>query len=59
MSTPRTRRPARFVRHPAEVTADRLNAHCQKWHRFFTGQELDAIGQICQALHEIAESERA
>jgi hypothetical protein len=45
-------------RHPAEVTSDRLLDAVERWHDKFTGYERDMIGQIRQALFEIAEGER-
>ncbi|MER5608319.1 hypothetical protein AB0F93_03685 [Micromonospora tulbaghiae] len=48
----------RTRRHPAEVTSDRLGDASRRWGAVFTGAELDAIGQIRQALEEIAEGKR-
>ena len=57
--TSNRRRPAiADRRHPAEVTSDRLLDAVERWHDKFTGEERDMIGQIRQALFEIAEGER-
>jgi hypothetical protein len=44
--------------HPADVTADRLIEHSVRWHAKFDGHEKDAIGEVIQALREIAEGGR-
>ena len=44
--------------HPADVTADRLVVHSERWNEKFGGQEPDAIGDVIQALREIAGGER-
>lgn len=48
----------RYQRHPAEVTSDRLGDAVTRWHEKFTGRERDMIGEIRQALEEIAEGTR-
>lgn len=45
-------------RHEAEVTADRLGNAAMKWAAKFSSRELDDIGFIIHALHQIAEGER-
>lgn len=49
---------ARTRSHPAEVTADRLGDHVERWHEKFSPQERDDIAAIRHALFEIAEGER-
>ena len=44
-------------RHPAEVTAERLLTHYEKWHDRFSGYELDAISKVRFALQRIAEED--
>lgn len=45
-------------RHPALVTYDRLVVASERYSEKLSGQERDAIGEVCQALWEIAEGER-
>lgn len=45
-------------RHPAEITSDRLADASERWHDKFTGEELDMIGRIRDALEQIADGER-
>lgn len=45
-------------RHPADVTADRLLEHYERWYPKFSGPELDAISTVRHALQEIAEAAR-
>jgi hypothetical protein len=46
-------------RHPAEVTADRLLEHYEKWNGRLSGSELDAISIVRNALQNIAEEDEA
>lgn len=46
------------ARHRAEVTADRLANDVVHWADKFDGREKDCIGEIIQALTEIAEGDR-
>jgi hypothetical protein len=41
-------------RHPAEVTSDRLGDAASRWSSHFSGEELDAIALVRQALERIA-----
>lgn len=47
-----------YRRHPALVTADRLADDVMRWAEKFDGREKDSIGEIIQALNEIAEGDR-
>lgn len=47
-----------FRRHPAEVTYDRLVNDSERYADRLSGREKDAIGEVCQALWEIAEGSR-
>jgi hypothetical protein len=51
-ATPRGRR------HPAEVTSDRLGDASATWGDLMSGQELDALALVRQALEEIANGTR-
>lgn len=44
--------------HPAEVTAERLLGHVERWHDKFTPQERDALALVRFALFEIADGIR-
>jgi hypothetical protein len=44
--------------HPADVTADRLTDHYEKWYDKLAAYERDAIGIVIEALREIAEGNR-
>jgi hypothetical protein len=44
-------------RHPAEVTADRLGEHYEKWYDRLSVGERDAIGKVRYALQRIAEED--
>jgi hypothetical protein len=44
-------------RHPAEVTADRLLTHYEKWFDRLSGEEKDAISRVRYALQRIAEED--
>lgn len=46
-------------RHPAEVTAERLRIHYEKWFDRFSGRELMMIGDVRSALHRIADEDEA
>lgn len=46
------------ARHPADVTADRLVGHAEKWHHLMDGSEKDAFGLVVHVLREIAEGTR-
>lgn len=48
----------RYVRHPAEVTYDRLVDHSEKYTDLMDGAEKDALAVVCQVLYEIANGER-
>lgn len=48
----------RYKRHPAEVTYDRLVDASVRYGDKLSGQERDAIGEVCHALYEIAEGSR-
>ena len=43
--------------HSAEVTAERLVRHYEKWFDRFSGRELVAIGEVRAALHRIADED--
>lgn len=45
-------------RHPALVTYDRLVDQSERYYDKLDGRERDAIGEVCQALWEIAEGQR-
>jgi hypothetical protein len=45
-------------RHRAAVTYDRLVDASERWSDKLDGHEKDAIGEVCQALWEIAEGQR-
>lgn len=45
-------------RHPADVTADRLVKHYEDWYDRLEPRERDDIGNVVQALREIAEGNR-
>lgn len=45
-------------RHPAEVTADRLAEHIDKYHDKLDGAERDEMSRVRFILYEIAEGER-
>jgi len=44
--------------HPADVTADRLARHYERWYHRFSQSERDHMGLVIQALREIASGER-
>ena len=48
----------RTRRHPADVTADRLEDAATTWRELFEGRELDDIGFVLHALREIADGTR-
>lgn len=56
--TPLTYSPKLYKRHPAEVTADRLLEHYERYCDKLTGTERDAVGTVRHALQEIAEGKR-
>jgi hypothetical protein len=45
-------------RHPAQVTADRLGDHYERYFDKLTPDERNALGLVRQALDEIAEGQR-
>lgn len=49
---------ARPPRHPAQVTADRLAEHMEKYADQLTPREFAAIEQTCRALLAIADGAR-
>lgn len=49
----------RFVRHPCDVTADRLGNHAEKYADQLTPNELRAIATTLGALADIAQGRRA
>lgn len=45
----------RHPRHPAEVTAERLTDHYERWYRKLDGSQRDNICLVIDLLHDIAE----
>jgi hypothetical protein len=45
-------------RHPADVTADRLLEHVERWHEKFTPAERDELSHVRFLLQQIADGER-
>jgi hypothetical protein len=48
----------RLRRHPADVTADRLLDHVERWHDKFEPAERDALSLVRYVLQTIADGER-
>lgn len=48
----------RYRRHAAEVTADRLKEHYERWFDRLDGSEQHDISHVIQILEEIAEGQR-
>jgi len=44
--------------HPAEITAERLLGHVERWPDKFTPEEKDDLSRLRHALLEIADGER-
>jgi hypothetical protein len=47
-----------YHRHSADVTADRLEAHYEKWVDILSGHEANSFEYTINALREIAGGER-